>query len=72
MKNPFIQMAVMVAAFQSAFRENRMRDAKLALPSMGRTRIKGPARPAGSKLARMAAAGKLGVRHFCSLGVINR
>lgn len=63
MKNPFAMMAIMAAAMAEAFKENKYRDAGMALPtSKSRSRTPGKRNPAGSKFLISAYKAKNGVK----------
>lgn len=61
MKNPFVQMALMMAAMSMAFRENAVRDAGFKMPNFGHSRGEpGTWNPAGSKILRKFYRNKFG------------
>lgn len=63
MKNPFVMMALMAAAMAEAFRENKYRDAGMAMPGgRGRSRQQGKAQPAGTKLILRFYKAKHGIK----------
>lgn len=63
MKNPFVMMALMAAAMSDAFRENKYRDAGIALPlGSTRSRMQGKKQPAGTKQVMRFYRAKHGVK----------